>query len=181
MRLTVMAGIGLGLSIVLTLGVREATGSSSSFTVAGKEGIDKCVACHAWRQPDVQPRELKKPHDSLHLSHWPMPGPWCDRCHDPKTPRQLTGYGDRILSFGEAHLLCVECHGATVRDWRHGAHGKRVGSWQGPASILPCSSCHDPHRPAWKPIPPSAPPVPPGTTRSGQSRIVPQKPPEVAP
>jgi hypothetical protein len=54
------------------------------------------------------------------------------------------------IDFDESYLLCGECHFAEKRDFLHGAHGKRVGGWQGERAALACTSCHDAHDPSIK-------------------------------
>ncbi|MBF0421478.1 MAG: hypothetical protein HQL73_00630 [Magnetococcales bacterium] len=138
---------------------------ASPFVVVPPGGPDKCLSCHGWRQPDPTPRTLKKPHDTIVLTHWPQPGPWCGQCHDLKQPRRLFLYNDQSVDFREGYRLCGQCHGAKVTDWMFGAHGKRVTDWRGPRKIQACRVCHDPHQPQTKPVVPSAPPAPPGTSR----------------
>ncbi|MBF0147527.1 MAG: hypothetical protein HQL84_15395 [Magnetococcales bacterium] len=173
MKFTPAVRILLGLILVLAMSSRAMAqiATPPSFSIDGPVVSDKCISCHAWRQPDLQPRTLKKPHDTLMFNHWPLPGPWCDRCHDPQAPRQLLLHHDQTVSVTETDQLCFQCHAVKVKDWRFGVHGKRVGSWQGQRRIQPCSVCHDPHQPAWKPMTPSTPPARPGMRQPWQPRI----------
>ncbi len=150
--------------------------SPPPFAVANPSGPDKCASCHGWRQADLSPRTLKKPHDTLMFTHWPQPGPWCDHCHKPTEPRRLILHHDQTVDFKDAHLLCGQCHGAKVRDWQFGAHGKRIGNWQGPRQIQPCSACHNPHQPKTRPLVPSSPPAQPGTIRPWKPVMPPTQP-----
>ena len=45
-------------------------------------------------------------------------------------------------------MLCSQCHVKQARDWAFGAHGKRVGSWQGERQVYNCTVCHYQHHPA---------------------------------
>ncbi|MBF0131254.1 MAG: hypothetical protein HQL75_01535 [Magnetococcales bacterium] len=150
------------------------------FTLTGPELTDKCVSCHAWRQPDLTPRTLIKPHETMNFTHWPQPGPWCERCHDPQEPYQLTLHHDQTIPLSQATILCAQCHGRKVTDWQFGIHGKRSGRWQGERQIHPCSTCHNPHEPAWLPLAPSTPPAPPGTQQPWHP-LIPVKTPETQP
>ncbi|MEO5375368.1 MAG: cytochrome C [Alphaproteobacteria bacterium] len=126
--------------------------------VAGPLPRPVCGNCHAWRQPVLERRTLKAPHDKIALAHGGQPF-WCLDCHVGSDPSTLRTFGgDAVAAFGEADRLCVQCHGRQVRDWRAGVHGRRVGGWQGERTVLRCAACHDPHRPAWTPTPPSPPP-----------------------
>ena len=35
------------------------------------------------------------------------------------------------MSFAESYVLCGQCHGEKLRDWRAGVHGRRTGQWNG--------------------------------------------------
>jgi predicted CXXCH cytochrome family protein len=76
----------------------------------------------------------------------------CYNCHDRDELDQLHTSGGTKLKFEQATLLCASCHGTTYRDWVAGAHGRRSGFWDrsaGPMKREECTSCHDPHAPAF--------------------------------
>jgi hypothetical protein len=54
------------------------------------------------------------------------------------------------IPFTESYLLCGQCHGDKLRDWRVGVHGKRVGRWDGEKTYFLCVNCHNPHTPRFK-------------------------------
>ena len=73
--------------------------------------------------------------------------------------------GGEAIPFTESYLLCGQCHGEKLRDWKVGVHGKRTGDWNGRKQYLLCAHCHDPHSPRFKPLKPLPPPVPPEQIR----------------
>jgi predicted CXXCH cytochrome family protein len=88
----------------------------------------------------------------------------CFNCHNPAKLDEVVTRDGRKLKFDEATLLCASCHGPTYQDWEAGMHGRINGYWRtdlGPATKVQCTSCHDPHSPAFpKLIPRAGPPLP---------------------
>jgi predicted CXXCH cytochrome family protein len=85
----------------------------------------------------------------------------CFNCHNKDNLAQLNLRNGRLIDFTETSLLCSECHGPTYRDWELGLHGRTDGSWDealGEVNRKDCTSCHDPHHPAFpKMLPTPAP------------------------
>jgi hypothetical protein len=134
------------------------------------EGVFPCTRCHD-RPDDVNPtpRKLTVDHTQIRLAHGPREQ-WCYGCHNPPDRDKLRLAGGRLLELGESYLLCGQCHGPKLRDWRLGIHGRRTGCWNGPREYRLCVHCHDPHAPRFKPIAPEPPPRRPaqrGPRRSG--------------
>jgi len=76
----------------------------------------------------------------------------CYNCHDRDQLDRLHTPEGASLKFEQATLLCASCHGTTYRDWNAGAHGRTGGYWdrhEGPIKREECTSCHDPHAPAF--------------------------------
>lgn len=76
----------------------------------------------------------------------------CFNCHNKDNLSQLNLRSGRLVDFTETSLLCGECHGPTYRDWELGLHGRMDGYWDkqsGEAVPKACTSCHDPHHPAF--------------------------------
>jgi predicted CXXCH cytochrome family protein len=89
----------------------------------------------------------------------------CFNCHNPAKLDELVTRDGRKLAFDEATLLCASCHGPTYRDWEAGVHGRTNGYWNaalGPATRVHCTSCHDPHSPAFPQLIPRPGPPQPG-------------------
>lgn len=120
-----------------------------------------CSNCHQWTKGNMEPRTLKQPHDDFSLKHG-LHGKgkfWCMTCHHLDGPGGLVTLEGEKLDFNEAYLVCSQCHANQARDWVYGAHGKRVGNWQGTRQILNCTACHYQHRPAHLPRAPTGGPV----------------------
>jgi hypothetical protein len=115
--------------------------------------------------PNTKRRPLEGMHSDIDLHHGPE-SRWCLDCHDATNRDRLhLVNGDRI-EFTASYLLCGQCHGDKLRDWRVGVHGKRTGSWNGAKQYVRCVHCHNPHSPHFKPLKPMPPPTPPDQIRS---------------
>jgi len=127
------------------------------------EGIFPCSECHNEMETNTQRRELET-HEEIHLKHG-GPKRWCLDCHDAKNRDKLHLADGELVDFKESYLLCGQCHGPKLRDWKAGVHGRRTGSWNGQKKYLLCAHCHDPHSPRFKPIKPEPAPVRPENIR----------------
>lgn len=140
------------------------------FTVMPRE--DKlffypCSDCHEFMDPNKEIRVLDPDADHpRELAHG-AGRIWCLSCHGPWPYNQLNTLLGEPVEYNESYLICGGCHSHKLRDWRHGAHGKRVANWQGERLLYGCPECHNPHQPQIAPRPPIAmPPV-----RAGLERI----------
>ena len=116
--------------------------------------IFPCTRCHD--KPDdynPTPRTLTAMHTNIKLVHGPREQ-WCYDCHNPSDRDKLRLAGGRLISFEKSYLLCGQCHGEKLRDWRRGIHGRRRGCWNGKKQYLLCVNCHNQHAPRFKPLPP---------------------------
>lgn len=119
-----------------------------------------CAECHAPNDP------VKLDYDSsgyvivpqahkglLSVAHGrSFPGDDCYNCHNRTQLNELHTPEGTNLKFEQATLLCASCHGRVYRDWKAGAHGRTGGHWDpkaGPTNREECTSCHDPHAPAF--------------------------------
>jgi hypothetical protein len=76
----------------------------------------------------------------------------CFNCHNSAKLNELVTREGLHLKFDQATALCASCHGPTFRDWEAGVHGRTSGYWdrsKGPITREECTSCHDPHAPAF--------------------------------
>ena len=117
-----------------------------------------CSDCHEGEPVNFVVRELEEEHDELGLAHGDL---WCFACHDPEDQDNLHLSDDTAVAFEDSWMLCTQCHGKKLADWRAGVHGKRTGHWWGPKDYRTCVTCHDPHAPAFKPLEPKPAPIPP--------------------
>lgn len=162
-------GLGLPLAVMLLFsqaGPLQAQQSSAtapdaeaSFSVLPRQ--DKlvyypCMDCHQALPVKSEPRQLYSPH----VREQPHGEGrfWCLSCHDAEDRNQLVLLNGQPVAMDQAYLVCEQCHSPRALDWRHGAHGKRVGTWQGERTIYGCAECHNPHDPVLVPSPPDPPP-----------------------
>ena len=120
-----------------------------------------CANCHQWVVSNPEPRRLQTPHDNFELQHGlhGKGGFWCFTCHDVDNNFSLKTLEGEPVDFGHAYIVCGQCHVQQARDWVNGAHGKRIGNWQGKRQVLNCTACHYQHRPAIRPREPMPGPV----------------------
>lgn len=121
---------------------------------------------------------LPKEHEDLVLKHGRNNrNDHCFNCHDSTKLDALRTRDGRRLKIEEGSELCGSCHGTTFRDWEAGIHGRTTGFWdrkRGAIMRQDCTSCHDPHAPAFPSMKPGpgphplhpAPAAEPGNTRS---------------
>jgi len=147
---------------------REVLEQYPPFTVSARipvledEGLYPCSDCHdgdfVVSNPTV--RELVEMHDTSEVKLQHGGGRfWCLTCHHSEDRDSLASLKGQPISFDESFLLCGQCHFDRQQDFFKGAHGKRLGNWQGERLVEVCTGCHDPHEPAIKPRKPFAPPA----------------------
>ena len=124
------------------------------------EGIFPCTTCHDPKAmpPNPQKRVLEGMHADIELHHGDR---WCTDCHSLNNRDKLHLVNGDLLDFTKSYVLCGQCHGDKLRDWKVGVHGKRTGSWNGTKQYWLCVGCHNPHSPRFKPLKPLPPPLPP--------------------
>ena len=126
------------------------------------EGIFPCSGCHKGMPVNRTRRVLTDMHGDIVLKH-DEEHRWCLDCHDADDRDRLHLASGERISFDESYLLCGQCHGEKLRDWRAGVHGRRTGEWNGHKKYLLCANCHNPHQPRFKSIEPK--PAPQRPTR----------------
>ncbi|MBT3980804.1 MAG: hypothetical protein HOE90_05575 [Bacteriovoracaceae bacterium] len=115
-----------------------------------------CMKCHSEIKTSTPTFPLPKPHEDLKFKHMEDVKN-CKLCHDQNDRDKLRLINEKKISFNDSHLLCIQCHGEKGPDFRSGAHGKQVGSWEGVKHRYTCVECHNPHAPKfpqWKADPP---------------------------
>jgi hypothetical protein len=132
------------------------------------EGIFPCTQCHDGKTVPLNTvrRKLTDMHDDIVLNHGP--NRWCLDCHSAEHRDQLHLVDGQLIDFSKSYLLCGQCHGDKLRDWKVGVHGKRTGEWNGRKEYLLCVHCHNPHSPRFAPLKPMPPPVPPDQILAGK-------------
>ncbi len=129
-----------------------------------------CYACHEkGKTPQVhidKQGKVKLPseHEDLVVHHGRNDrNNHCFNCHDPNNLDHFVTKNGSYLKLQEGTLLCASCHGPTFRDWEVGVHGRMSGFWNkanGDVTRQDCTSCHDPHAPAFPPVKPAPGPHP---------------------
>lgn len=123
-------------------------------------GMRNCVACHAPAADyeigyDAEGNTIIPPAHAadLIIAHGlNSRNSACFNCHNPAQLDQLVTRDGTALKLEQATLLCASCHGPTYRDWEAGIHGRTTGFWRldlGETTRESCTSCHDPHAPAF--------------------------------
>ncbi|MBI2336162.1 MAG: hypothetical protein HYU97_05315 [Deltaproteobacteria bacterium] len=123
-----------------------------------------CTDCHMGdKDYNNQERELKEEHIEMaaHFKNGDKDQRWCHTCHHEKDYLHLTAQNGQIVTFNEAYVVCGQCHGTILRDWKKNIHGRRVGKWVSPAEAqaTSCTECHNSHGPKFKALKPMPPPV----------------------
>lgn len=127
-----------------------------------------CYTCHdANKQPILNLATngnviVSEPHKDIVMLHGRNNrNDHCFNCHDPKNLESLRTREGRTLKLTESSRLCGSCHGPTYRDWETGIHGRTAGFWDrksGAITRSDCTSCHNPHSPAFPAVKPGPPP-----------------------
>jgi len=111
-----------------------------------------CAACHdrAVEQPSAtEPASMQWSHLDVSIVH--ADALRCATCHRYEGLDQLRLIdAGTPINFDHSYLVCAQCHSSQARDWAGGAHGKRLGGWQGERVVETCTGCHDPHQPAFE-------------------------------
>lgn len=134
------------------------------FRTGGDTSGMSCYSCHDPKKTVVVNLDtngnivLPEEHRDLVLRHGSHSrNDHCFNCHDPKNLESLRAREGQAIKLTESSLLCGSCHGPTYRDWEIGIHGRVSGFWdrkRGEIIRQDCTSCHDPHSPAFAPMKP---------------------------
>jgi len=130
----------------------EESYQGGSFRVlARKEFIKRyrCSVCHGKKPVLVQDGALFT-HSDIKLNHGRAGASLvCVECHHAEDRDFLADSQGKKIDFDHSYKLCGKCHFRQKRDWLGGAHGKRVAYWAGERVVRNCTSCHNPHYPAF--------------------------------
>lgn len=138
--------------------------ASQLYERGGDTSMIECYSCHEqgsspvlefneygeliWEEHTI---DFELEHGSSHLNEY------CYNCHNQENLEQLKNAEGMVLDITQSNVLCGGCHGTTYRDWTVGIHGRQSGFWNselGDHKHEDCVSCHNPHSPAFQPLPP---------------------------
>jgi hypothetical protein len=135
-----------------TVLVKESYQGGAFRVLARKDSISRyrCSVCHTKKIPQVNDGALIT-HGDIKINHGEGKNELaCIECHDKQDRDFLVDMQGQKIDFDHSYQLCGQCHFRPKRDWLGGAHGKRVTYWAGERVVMNCTSCHDPHSPAFK-------------------------------
>jgi len=137
---------------VKTVLAKETYQGGSFRVLARKDSISRyrCSVCHTKKRAQVRDGALIT-HGYITIKHGEGENELaCIECHDRQERDFLVDAEGKKIDFDHSYKLCGQCHFRPKRDWLGGAHGKRVAYWAGGRVVMNCTSCHDPHSPAFK-------------------------------
>ena len=137
---------------VTTVIAREQYQGGAFRVLARKDAIGrfKCSVCHTKKKPPIRDA-AQATHGDIVINHGRGENELaCIECHDRNDRDFLVDAEGKQIDFDHSYQLCGQCHFRPKRDWLGGAHGKRVTYWTGERVVMNCTSCHNPHAPAFK-------------------------------
>ncbi len=136
---------------VTTVRAKE-TYQGGTFRVLARKGEIKrfrCSSCHNDKPIRVQDGAVLT-HGDIRLNHGLGENQLtCIECHSIENRDFLVDKQGQKIDFDHSYQLCGKCHFRQKRDWLGGAHGKREAYWAGERVVRNCTSCHNPHSPAF--------------------------------
>jgi len=145
--------IGSAYQLPVNTVLAKETYQGGVFRVLGrKHAISRyrCSVCHTKQTPQVRDGALIT-HGYVNIRHGEGENALaCIECHNRQDRDFLIDMEGQKIDFDHSYKLCGQCHFRPKRDWLGGAHGKRVTYWAGERVVMNCTSCHDPHSPAFK-------------------------------
>ena len=132
------------------------------------DNVYSCTSdCHS-SKTDYNPtkRTLTDEHDRVtdyhpYNRHEDKDDYWCQNCHQAGNYNKLTLHTGENVTFDEAYKICLQCHGNYKDEFESGIHGRKTGRWDtDEPTIFSCPTCHDPHKPTFKPMKPNPGPKP---------------------
>ena len=123
-----------------------------SFLIPDRKGKIKsyaCIECHTKPLKQMQSKDLKKAHWNIRVKHEDSNTMNCATCHSSTNMNDLHSLTGAKIDFNKSYKLCSQCHTKEFKDWKGGAHGKKIGGWAPPRASLTCVNCHNPHNPAF--------------------------------
>jgi hypothetical protein len=136
---------------VKTVLAKESYRGNNFRVLARKDYITRyrCSVCHTEKIAQVNSGALFT-HADISINHGKGDNSlMCVDCHDENKRDFLVDKQGKLIDFDHSYQLCGQCHFRPKRDWLGGAHGKRETYWAGERVVRNCTSCHNPHSPAF--------------------------------
>lgn len=108
-----------------------------------------CIECHSKPLSRMKSDVGQKAHWDIKINHAQTETMDCTTCHSPDNMNELRTLTDKKVDFNLSHKLCAQCHSSQFKDWKGGAHGKKVAGWAPPRASMTCVNCHNPHDPGF--------------------------------
>ncbi|WP_074407086.1 MULTISPECIES: cytochrome c3 family protein [Aquimarina] len=110
-----------------------------------------CTECHTKPLEELKSKDpSKKAHWDIKLAHADLNTMNCITCHNGNDMDNLTSLTGTSIDFNRSYKLCSQCHSKQFKDWKGGAHGKKLGGWAPPRASMTCVNCHNPHNPGFE-------------------------------
>ena len=125
----------------------------SSFYVHERKSLItkyECTNCHSATLDELKATSTSFPHADIKLFHADFNTMNCLTCHNQENFDYLRSTTDKKIDFDSSYKLCSQCHSSQFKDWKGGAHGKRIGGWVPPRVSKTCVECHNPHSPSFE-------------------------------
>lgn len=112
----------------------------------------QCTNCHTKSLAELKAANLdvKKAHWNIKLKHAQSSTMKCTTCHTADDMDNLHSLTDEKIDINHSYKVCAQCHSTQFKDWKIGAHGKRLGGWAPPRVSNTCVNCHNPHKPGFE-------------------------------
>lgn len=110
----------------------------------------ECTECHTKALDKMQTKDTKKAHWDINLAHANINTMECTTCHNSTDMDELKSLTGKTIDFNQSYQLCGQCHHKEFKDWKGGAHGKKIAGWAPPRASKTCVNCHNPHAPSFK-------------------------------
>lgn len=107
---------------------------------------NECQDCHPSKKRQFITNKVKtKLEHAKNFSKHGRAEVACHNCHDVNNNNYLRSTPSNPVKWENSSGVCQRCHADRFRDWKKGAHGKRIGGWRGDVTQYQCVDCHNPH------------------------------------
>ena len=130
----------------------KVTEGAHTFLIPERKGQIKsfaCIECHSKPVSQMKNLDSPKAHWDIKLNHATSDIMNCATCHNGQNMDELHTVTGLSIDLNLSYKLCAQCHSSQFKDWKGGAHGKKVAGWSSPRASLTCVNCHNPHNPSF--------------------------------